>query len=333
MNPPNRWNWIDAMRGLGIIAVVTSHTPPIRGYPFTDFLFSFHMPLFFLLCGMMIKTNEQGFFDYMKGKIARRLVPYVAFGLLSFLTISCISRFRDHNSWRQVGEMITTCLPSFIIGRPVINVALWFFATLFFAELIVWPILKIKSPLRQFCIAVIVVVLSLFCHSIDPRHIFICLENAGVAMSLILIGKWFRPLIFALSQNKKAIWLFPFSLALSVLFWSWNTRVDMRVSEYGNILLFYLSSCSGFLLVFSLGLTLQNSTLLTKIGKASLLIFPLHIPAYPFMAAILMVLFDILPSDQEQSLLIGVFTVIVLIISFTAISEGLSRIKTIKKAV
>ena len=57
---PQRLDWVDVARGIGIIAVVVGHVWT-RG-PLRDAMYSFHMPLFFLLSGMLSRPHPVGAF-------------------------------------------------------------------------------------------------------------------------------------------------------------------------------------------------------------------------------------------------------------------------------
>jgi acyltransferase len=51
----NRFNWVDNVKGLAIILVVLGHIAS----PFSAFIYSFHMPLFFIVSGFFLNpTNE-----------------------------------------------------------------------------------------------------------------------------------------------------------------------------------------------------------------------------------------------------------------------------------
>ena len=59
-----RDNFIDFLKGVGIFLVILGHHQnSINGW-----IYSFHMPLFFLLAGVFHK-NEEKYFDFFKKKI------------------------------------------------------------------------------------------------------------------------------------------------------------------------------------------------------------------------------------------------------------------------
>ena len=81
----NRLPWVDAAKGLGIVAVVFGHLTPPGLDALHQWIYLFHMPLFFLLGGMFQKaaTKESCFWDFLKKKAASRLIPYLIYSAVS----------------------------------------------------------------------------------------------------------------------------------------------------------------------------------------------------------------------------------------------------------
>ena len=82
-----RISYIDTAKGIGILLVVIGHS----GYPSTNlvtWISSFHMPLFFLLSGILFahtgaatkKTKT-----FLKRKLCSILIPYAFFSIASIL--------------------------------------------------------------------------------------------------------------------------------------------------------------------------------------------------------------------------------------------------------
>jgi len=87
-----RLSWIDVLKGTGIILVVVGHVYLNRAV--RDWLYSFHMPLFFLAAGWVYK--EKPILTDIKRRIQTIVVPYFSFGLLVLLYWQVIERrFRD----------------------------------------------------------------------------------------------------------------------------------------------------------------------------------------------------------------------------------------------
>lgn len=90
----NRLSWLDIMKGIGIILVIIGHV--YSNDTVFDWLYSFHMPLFFMAAGWVYRKKP------IRTDIIRRLqaivVPYFSFGLLVLVYWALLERhFRDSN--------------------------------------------------------------------------------------------------------------------------------------------------------------------------------------------------------------------------------------------
>lgn len=72
---------IDTSRGLALILMVIGHLGMKASI--VQFIYSFHMPLFFFVSGMTARrSNNDSFMVYVNKRIRRVLVPYILFGLI-----------------------------------------------------------------------------------------------------------------------------------------------------------------------------------------------------------------------------------------------------------
>ena len=61
----NRIRWIDAARGLAMCMIVFGHAIP--GGMVKQFFYSFHVPVFFFLSGLLFRGGrEKSFWDFLK---------------------------------------------------------------------------------------------------------------------------------------------------------------------------------------------------------------------------------------------------------------------------
>lgn len=63
---------IDSMRGIGIVLMVLGHS----GFPGTDFIYLFHMALFFMLSGWFFSLRSRSRYTLSSAKPSRS-VPFV----------------------------------------------------------------------------------------------------------------------------------------------------------------------------------------------------------------------------------------------------------------
>lgn len=73
-----RLDWIDVAKGIAIILVIVGHTVP-NPSPLRHAIFSFHMPVFFILAGYTFRPKPWR--ELLSGSVSRLLVPYVILAL------------------------------------------------------------------------------------------------------------------------------------------------------------------------------------------------------------------------------------------------------------
>lgn len=125
----NRSQWIDILKGIGILLIVIGHI--ING-PIRDFLYLFHVPIFFFLSGYLFN----GVVDiklYVLKKIKRLLIPYFVF----LFTFTAILIFKELLLNRP--ENTFTLIQSAFLGGAYLTGWLsvfWFITSLFFTQII-----------------------------------------------------------------------------------------------------------------------------------------------------------------------------------------------------
>lgn len=79
-----RYTDLDFAKGIGIILVVWGHA----NGPFSQYIYQFHMPLFFFISGMLFCNSQiDSFFGYAQRKLKALLVPFWKYNLLLFYYI------------------------------------------------------------------------------------------------------------------------------------------------------------------------------------------------------------------------------------------------------
>lgn len=87
-----RYKELDLMKGIGILLVYLGHSFNLNNLEWNKVFFylyrstySFHMPLFFFISGLLSNTNKEiNLEKFYKGKIKRLLVPYLFINLIDF---------------------------------------------------------------------------------------------------------------------------------------------------------------------------------------------------------------------------------------------------------
>lgn len=120
---------LDILKGLGIIFVIMGHSLLVYPVDFTNiawakilrwFIYSFHMPLFFVVAGITYKCNN--YYSYFEKKIKRLIVPFVIFGIIEYLSSCLFSNLVNS----KPSPLIMWMKDFFVFGRNG-----WFLQTMF----------------------------------------------------------------------------------------------------------------------------------------------------------------------------------------------------------
>jgi acyltransferase len=146
-------NTITRVKGLAILLVVLGHIAS----PFTAAIFSFHIPLFFFLGGIFIKTGHAPA-DFLKRNLLRLMLPYLIFGVLGLL----VNDIKEVLLHRPVADLLleVTGLLFWMDSKHLqhYGMVLWFLPALFWARMASYGLLKFfkwgELPAFVLCAAV-----------------------------------------------------------------------------------------------------------------------------------------------------------------------------------
>lgn len=270
-----RIDFIDVAKGIGIILVVLGHLNSAE-QPIRNFIYSFHMPLFFILSGVFF-NDKTDFKTLLIKSIKTLLIPY-----LIFVAVDAIVYIIMHNfQWENVTFAIKTRLISMTGARlRITNLPLWFMFALFFIRILYYFIQKVKLLEIITVLAGILLVAVAKHFWYPPKCMYI------VALPCVMfysIGYRLKKYIFDLSSLKfngrSFIWLIVAVISLFITS-NINECVNIYSYKYGNFGLFYLNGILGSAIVLILSVWLSNvkqfSKVLVYLGKNSVVILICH---------------------------------------------------------
>lgn len=132
----NRLKEVDILRAIGIILVVISHLLKTNSYLY-KIIFSFHMPLFFLVSGFCVseKLGRKKFLPFLKQKAISLLIPSIIFV----------------NLWHLFHYGATEYF-AIIKNNPlfyVIPANEWFLTSFFASSILLWLYVKIENKIKH----------------------------------------------------------------------------------------------------------------------------------------------------------------------------------------
>lgn len=285
IDPSGRKLYIDTARGFGLIFLVLGHIVKGNSYLF-NWIFSFHMPLFFFLSGMCARENALGAFcEYVKTRLQKRMLPYFLITIIGFTVCMIIPPYREavyaDGLWLQASHIFLYMTPqNLYIGQ------VWFLAALFWAEIYFYFWYKLcnkKSLLLQLILALIFIPVAGNLWRI--QSMIPVTGRIPFMMDAAVMGAFCYILGFLASKYhiqvymKKWGWLLIFPLLLcSIYFGTWkNGYVNMCDLVYGNSVVFYLiAMLAGIGAILLISFYFPALPCITWCGKNSLPLFASH---------------------------------------------------------
>lgn len=338
-----RLSYIDIAKGIGILLVVWAHILLV-GFSHRV-IYAFHMPLFFLISGMLFKRDKYvGFADFFKKRAKRLLVPFAIYSVVTWL-IWALFRFVRHDAVVSYWDpLLQTVIAKGSGAYMVHNSALWFIPCLFATEIIYFAISRYKVIIKlsiSICCAAISFMLG-YCFA--DNWWFLLPWNFDAALIAVLfycIGNIFSS---AVAGNKlvnytrahKYVMIGFFIVLSGILYWSAMNfgECSMGSSEYQcNGAIFVIRALIGcaacIILSLFLGFCSPKNLFkkyLEREGRSSLDIMSIHIPIKGIVIMALGVLIhqtsDAISSHLLYSFISFVITMIVVDLMVMLISNG-----------
>ncbi|MGX9367341.1 acyltransferase family protein [Desulfoplanes sp. PS50] len=310
--------WLDYTKAFGIFLVVYGHSLATSSYV-DKWIYSFHMPLFFLISGYLTKEKY----------LQRKFVPFIVKNLKALLPAYCFFFIVGYIMWlfilrnfgvdaNKIVNPVSPILAFFYgTGKPdtikLTPVVLWFFPCLFSSQILFYICSRCGSnllPIFSFLLMILGFII--------PRDLAMPfqLETAFVAQAYLVLGFKLKNKIGKFENHYK-IWFILFLLiGTSCAFL--NERIEMLSSVYGNIFLFLGSSILislAFMMAFQ---KLPSSQVIKLIAKNTIIIFPLHPIIFSFFAGCYVFILN-LPLNVRNNTMIGLVASILNILVILAI--------------
>lgn len=127
-----RQGWVDSLKGLLIVLVVVGHiiSGNEREQPLYSFIYTFHMPLFFMISGSLsTNLSDRRACEYVKKKFRTLILPYLSFAI--------------------IGSMICgkEAFPSYFLGS--IKGGYWFLPCLFVFSILLMSLCKLSNRMTS----------------------------------------------------------------------------------------------------------------------------------------------------------------------------------------
>lgn len=266
---------ISVCKGIGIILMVIGHAGCPQ--PIHDFIYLFHMPLFFIITGFLFKTKYlETPYTFLRRKISTLYKPFLIFNLIA-LNIAFIKEYIIRDIF-DFNLYINRFIKIICFTRQYeIFDATWFLKSLFISNIVVFILLYIQkkrglSIRFPIIISILFLIIGYLIYTYKGIIIY-DLQRELMIPILLMIGiilKKYQPII--LYSN----YLLSTCAFLMLLIASRFFTFEMVASEIVNPIVFLIFSIIGFYFIYSISKKINRYKLITYIGDNSLSILLLH---------------------------------------------------------
>ena len=311
-----RIDFLDTLKGIAMYLVILGHVY-IPNY-LNTIIYSFHMPLFFIISGATIKIDkilETDFKIYLKRQIRNYIIPY--FWIELFLLPLWYLRMTVSNSDFSFLDAMKGII---ISNAQICNFpasTTWFVLTLFISHIIFAFLLKISYGDKRIllCLSIFCAIFSWTQRNIDyPWHYTV--SFAGVFFLFIgnqLFSCLRNNMFFQEIKNSKKILVSCFLFLFGLVCIYSNHGLSMNLNHFGakeSLLLYYFMSVSMSigLAIIVLVLPCSKMKLLNYIGKNTFFYMAIQGEILP----ILLLIFPVLEKNYFLSVLESILVFIIL---------------------
>lgn len=227
--------WLDMAKGIAIALVVLGHCLSYDD-PLRDFVYSFHMPIFFVLAGFTMRSKPR--LTVLKSSFERLIIPYLlvcaVLFFFAFVPPSSIDPDLDtQKDWLTVlCEILYASGCEYTVGSMTLQAigAIWFLPCLFVARLLYNEILTQSAKAGRFDLlasTVAVAVVAFLGYQIG-EHIRLAwsIDTAMVALLYLHVGQLAKR--FDFTKLPLLVWV-----VLALVWWhGFESGTDIAVRTY-----------------------------------------------------------------------------------------------------
>ena len=296
---------LDAAKGIGILLVVFAHINFIE--PWQTIIYGFHMPLFYIISGMLFRREKYPSFGaFFKRRFRTLILPYLLFAFISLAYTSVLFLLRSVQSADEdVSSLFSYFIQIFIAQQSgkVCNAPLWFVPNLFLIECIYYFLSGIRSKPLHWLIILVLVAVGWFTESAYCRVDFSVLpwnfSSALFSLGFYAIGNHFArilldpiPPLNGRSPILYRLLVFALCFAIEVPLALYNGHVTVGSRVLNNGFVFYATGILGSLGILSLAALLQKNRFFTFCGRTSFYIMATHKLFISILFTIMKILFS-----------------------------------------
>ena len=285
--------WVDYARGMAILLVVYRHAVvgltrsglevPSLMYNLQEVVFSFRMPVFFVLSGIFLAASlrKHKVMTVVKDKASTLLYPYL---LWATITVVLQIFFTDYSNASRHGiEDI-----ALVVTQPRAVAHLWYLLALFNTSML---FLLLRGWLKNDWIHLALALVLHYLSTLEVFRPYSIIRDLFYFYPFLFIGTRVSKYLLSSELNRKyldpkhLVWLLPIFLVGQYF---WFTHKEMETTYLFLFFLIILIGCYFFYIIAGIIAKFPSMGWLAYLGKNSLYIYILHIYIVSFSRSLLM---------------------------------------------
>ena len=326
----SRISWIDTARGLGLLAVFVGHlNVPMA----SAWVYTFHMPLFFLLSGLLYPGCEKYTFTQFAWKRFKGIIiPYFTLGSVIALFYCCLYAYYH--------EPVSTYLEmakAFLIQEHYWTV--WFLTALYFSQILYYCLDKWfhRWDYAVTIVSLVVCVFGLMRYRLGWGALPWNLDIALIAQFFFHLGYRFmhndriREFFISPGGNLKRLGIVIACLTINLIaakacIITSGQSLDMSIGMYGNEVFTFIAAMAGILMVFTVA-PVVHSRFISYLGQNTMILFSWHSRIVIVFCGLVYAHFNMFQShDVETELLRATLTLLVILVALIPVNECVKRL-------
>lgn len=318
-NKTARYEWVDIAKFIGLFLMILGHKELLDTRS-TNVIFSFHMPLFFILSGMLHKDYD---FKTALRKVWYSLLrPFLIIAASWCLIFTLLNLRHEHDTesvrW-LIGHFAGTfiCPGKTFMSYDSICCYIWFLLALALIKLIA----SMVKEKKQWLIAPFVSLAIFIVIYQNSIVLPLAIDSALLAFPFYAIGYGLNEVLLYKKYNKVLCWTIPILLfVITITISKQNGIVDINNCRFGNnILYFYLFGTIGTLAVIGFSkLFVSKPSFITRLGGVIVDGALLIVGYSAYLTGIIRDSIPCLPHNNIGGFIIGVLVMCVLYIPILA---------------
>lgn len=280
--------WIDTAKAIGIFLVVLGHLNLPKGL--YDAIYTFHMPLFFVLAGMTF-NGELPFALFLKKKFKALVIPYFFFSAIFFAFWLFVGRHYgvDAGSGPSVPESEVILQIFYGIGSSLYPTPLWFLTCLFMTEILFYFFVRQDSQKMKVVELLLILSAGLTYEHFSPTllpRLFWNIDFAMYYLPFVALGYYAFNSGFFNRKNIKQIAVVSFMACGAVFAISNNLMTGLHQHWYNSVLTL-IPAVAGCAAAVSISIAIPGNAPMNFLGKNTLALFALHLIGLNILKGIL----------------------------------------------